>query len=57
MAAPADGQANDAVCDLLLAVTGASTAQVIAGHTNPLKTVRLTGVTRERTRRLLAKNG
>jgi uncharacterized protein len=42
-APPEDGRANDAVCALLMRVTGASRAQVVAGHASPLKTIRLQG--------------
>ena len=42
-APPEDGRANEAVCALLVRLTGAARAMVIAGPTSPLKTARLFG--------------
>ncbi len=44
-AAPERGRANDAVCRALIASTGASGAEVVAGHGHRHKTVRLRNVT------------
>jgi uncharacterized protein len=46
-APPEDGRANKAVCRLIAAAAGVSTraVEVVAGHTNPEKVVRLIGKT------------
>lgn len=44
-AAPERGRANDAVCGVLIESTGASGAELVAGHGHRHKTVRLRNVT------------
>lgn len=45
-APPEDGRANDAVCALVASATGIARREVelVAGHAQPLKTLRLRGV-------------
>jgi len=45
-APPEDGKANKSVCALLAGILGVSakSLEVTAGHTNPRKTVRVTGM-------------
>ena len=54
-AAPERGAANEAVCKLIAKTLGLRTQQVIveAGHTNPRKTLRITGITAEAVRQVL----
>jgi uncharacterized protein (TIGR00251 family) len=54
-APPEDGRANKAVCQLLADALNISprNIEVIAGHTSPEKTIRITGLTAPQAQRLL----